>query len=598
MALLGALRSQHAAREVAELAVGLAEQAQQAAASLESAPSGAALLGVHEACRVQGWWELSLALLEAVEEAGGSPSLAEVNSAVAACAAEGAIAEALHAFACLARHGLQPCADTYLALVQAHCSAGQWAAGTAEYDAMLAVGLVPGEELVSLVVDALWCSGLAWAQASALSTFNAAVSKGWLPPARAFISDRLLKVDLRARHLGTGLLRMHRWLHDMRAVIGNSSAPTLLDECKRVCIMSTQGAEAGDGGSSPSALLSSELKGALGASLVLHKAPFRVTYADGRAMRMESSTFMVKKWLFSESFTEWDQAFIGHASATLAADGAGEAHAVLALPPAAQQLEAKLQEDGTQALARIRAFEAAHPPQPAAFGLQPGAGYTGQRRRELAEAVQHLASCQEVAPQEATPGQLWLAALVLLDRSAAAGHCTRMDAALAAACVTLAAEQEGISLDPATLAAQLNREMTVHATGAEPEDAVAAEVEQLRTVLQGDTACLSALHCWKAFVDRLQCSVGDQAQLGDSLHRLHQLALEDEHFCLAYPPSIQAAAALTVARQERGVVPYWPTVLQQLTGFQEGVHPEFSAALRALQKDATYGSTVTQAVFS
>ena len=48
------------------------------------------------------------------------------------------------------------------------------------------------------------------------------------------------------------------------------------------------------------------------------------------------------------------------------------------------------------------------------------------------------------------------AAVVLLDRCAAAGYTPCLGALLAAACVGLAAEREGLALDPAALAGQLD----------------------------------------------------------------------------------------------------------------------------------------------
>lgn len=32
-----------------------------------------------------------------------------------------------------------------------------------------------------------------------------------------------------------------------------------------------------------------------------------------------------------------------------------------------------------------------------------------------------------------------------------------------------------------------------------------------------------------------------------------------------------------MARKARGAAPFWPTVLQQLTGYEEGAHPEVGA---------------------
>lgn len=68
-------------------------------------------------------------------------------------------------------------------------------------------------------------------------------SAGWLPPPRATVQRSLLKLDLAVQHLGTGMLCMHRWLHDMRAAIGNRSegaSPCLLSDTKRVCVFSSE----------------------------------------------------------------------------------------------------------------------------------------------------------------------------------------------------------------------------------------------------------------------------------------------------------------------------------------------------------------------
>jgi hypothetical protein len=132
--------------------------------------------------------------------------------------------------------------------------------------------------------------------------------------------------------MGTGMLRMQRWLLDLRAAIGNSSVACILDEAKRMCVVSSSGAlpasasasapQAGGGTSEVAGAgapagtpavrqLAGALKGTLGASLVLHKAPFRVTFEAGRAQRLESSTFMVKKWLFSGECCSWGRQAAG-----------------------------------------------------------------------------------------------------------------------------------------------------------------------------------------------------------------------------------------------------------------------------------------------
>lgn len=214
------------------------------------------------------------------------------------------------------------------------------------------------------MVDALWGSGLAWAQAAALQLFDQALrwaggllgdggwvvkgirwvggnrkalgaeqegkptrahqshpqrlahpaarppgrppacSAGWLLPAEASPCRGLLKLDLRAQHAGTAQLRMRRWLLDLRRSIGNSSTPSILNETKRVCVLGASAADAAAGGmagagAADAAAVAARVKGELGASLVAHGAPFRVSAEGGRAQRLESSSAMVRKWLFS-----------------------------------------------------------------------------------------------------------------------------------------------------------------------------------------------------------------------------------------------------------------------------------------------------------
>ncbi|KAL4426696.1 hypothetical protein ABPG77_004752 [Micractinium sp. CCAP 211/92] len=587
-ALLGALRHDHSVAALADLSLALAEQADAAAAGASAGTRPAALHALLQACSLRGWWDLSMRLLQALEESGASPSVEEVNEALAACATAGAVDDARQLFEGLGARGLQPTTASYLALVKALCAAGQWAAGAAEYEAMLEAGLSPSEELVSLVVDALWCSGLPWAQVEAIGAFNRAIREHWLLPAQPSTSRGLLKLDLRSRHLGTGVLRMRRWLHDMRGTIGNSSAACILDQTKRMCIVNTapNGMEA-----AAASQLGAALKAALGASLVAHKAPFRLSFEGGRAVRMESATFMIKKWLFTEQFQDWERACGGHSALAAGAGGAASLDA-------AADRDAGAHNQCAQTFATIREHEAAHPPDPSAPGLAPGAGYAGQRRSRLAEAARHLAAGRDAN------GALWHGAVVLLDRCAAAGHTPGMEALLAAACVALAAQQGGIPLEPAALAGQLDPQVTMESVGLEPEPALAAEMAAVVAALQGDTACISAVHCWEVFAERLGCDVHDENQvsalLGDSLQRLHSLALgqEHQHLWFTHPPSILAAAVVLVGRKERGLVPAWPTPLQQLTGYKEDLHPEFAEVLQELQSTSQYGSAMVQTVFS
>lgn len=86
----------------------------------------------------------------------------------------------------------------------------------------------------------LWCdSGGKPSRCSPEGPCHPARSERWLAPAQPSATRGLLRLDLRSRHLGDGLLRMRCWLHDVRVAIGNSSAPCLLDQTKRMCIVNT-----------------------------------------------------------------------------------------------------------------------------------------------------------------------------------------------------------------------------------------------------------------------------------------------------------------------------------------------------------------------
>ena len=98
----------------------------------------------------------------------------------------------------------------------------------------------------------------------------------------------------------------------------------------------------------------------------------------------------------------------------------------------------------------VAEYEAVHPLDAAALHR---ARYH-ERRRELVGAAQQL-----VLGLGLGVAQVWHAAVVLLDRCAAAGYQPRMDALLVAACVALAADKEGLPLGPAQLAALLDREV-------------------------------------------------------------------------------------------------------------------------------------------
>ncbi len=142
---------------------------------------------VLEACRTRSWCSLALQLLAAAESLGRQLTVGQIDAALAACAASGAVQEVGAALACqrvarslmgvhllplqcpclpqvllttpslllrpctahvlpmqarevfgkLAKHGLSPSPASHAALAEAQCAAGQWGDAVQEYEALV-----------------------------------------------------------------------------------------------------------------------------------------------------------------------------------------------------------------------------------------------------------------------------------------------------------------------------------------------------------------------------------------------------------------------------------------------------------------------------
>lgn len=153
---------------------------------------------------------------------------------------------------------------------------------------------------------------------------------------------------------------------------------------------------------------------------------------------------------------------------------------------------------------------------------------------------------------------------------------------LAAACVFVAARQVD---GPSSSLALPSEETLLSATGL-PLAAVEQMEWNIRQVLEQDTAAISTLRCLKLYLERLGAQHLDQAasiaMAGTSLHLVSECA-SDMTF-LNCRPSVIAAAVMYTDRRARGVIPFWPTMLAKLTGYQDMSTPELSVAIKAAQR--------------
>ena len=292
------------------------------------------------------------------------------------------------------------------------------------------------------------------------------------------------------------------------------------------------------------------------------------------------------------------------AAATAAAAGrpGDEARSEEALPSVAQweASEAAAAASATAGWAALSRCEARQWPEYSAAAY--AAGDYEARRAGLAQAALELLGPQGLP----AAARVWLVALALMDRAAAAGCAGGCDALFAAGSVLLAsrapplqaaegaealaaaaaARAASASLDVALLADQLARAAAADPSllppglaaggGASLPAAVEAEADRLAAAVDGDLACATAIDAWQLYASRLGCDASNPtaaaAVLGDSWDRLLQLT--GRPVALRHPPSRLAAAAVCLARRAAGAVPFWPSALAALTGLDEEAHPQ------------------------
>lgn len=106
---------------------------------------------------------------------GCKPDVSIFNSMIAACAHGGEYNKARLMFQRMAEHDCTADAVTYANLIRAYKKGGQWCHALDTFEAMQRSGCRPHAAVFSSIIDVLWQTGIAWAQAKALRLFTSAV---------------------------------------------------------------------------------------------------------------------------------------------------------------------------------------------------------------------------------------------------------------------------------------------------------------------------------------------------------------------------------------------------------------------------------------
>lgn len=113
--------------------------------------------------------------------------------------------------------GCAPDVVTYTALISANERGGQWRRALQAYERMILQRCRPDAIVYNAIIDAVWETGVIWAQRKALSIFDTARSQGHFKQQQIRNVSRA-EVNLHALTAGVAVLSLYSWLLDLKSV--------------------------------------------------------------------------------------------------------------------------------------------------------------------------------------------------------------------------------------------------------------------------------------------------------------------------------------------------------------------------------------------
>ncbi|KIY94758.1 Pentatricopeptide repeat-containing protein [Monoraphidium neglectum] len=544
------------------------------------------------ACEKAGRWETALQLFDEMTRDGCSPNTVTYNSLITACGQGCQWEKAQAVFEQMPATGCTPDVVTYTSLISAYERGGQWHLALQAFQRMLAQGCRPDAIVYNAIIDALWQTGVVWAQATALELYHSAVKQGHFraprvngpgdgsgtgsptanspaafapggpggpsgpggPGAGAPLGGAgggRGELNLHALTAGVAMISLYLWLCDLRDVVtarGDGALPAAL-------------AIVTDAGSNSKEQGNFIIKEAVSTMMAFWGAPFKPSQDRSYLGLLEASGPAVAQWVRTDAFSaQLASLFPASAAPPL---GAADAAAVLAHEQAARG-------QCDEAFAAVARFEASHSLQ---LGSMAGA-YLGQRTglvSSMLEAGAALGLKDEVVHD----------GVLLLDRTLSSVQQAPAELLplVAGAALRLSAVQgEGAAGAPPTAA-------VAAAAGLDATSLGVMEGNVAR-LLGGDATAISAMRCLKVYLERMGYRFLDRRGIYAVAGLPIMLAVEAafDMSLLNCRPSAVAAAVLYAERRQRGAVPFWPTMLAKMTGYEDLVTPELAVAVHAAQK--------------
>lgn len=503
------------------------------------------------ACEKAGRWDTALELFDEMQREGCKPNTVTFNSLITACAQGAQWEKAREVFEQMQSQGCVPDVVTYTALISALERGGQWQLALQAFQQMCVQGCRPDAIVYNAIIDALWETGITWAQSKALLLFKTAQRQGHFQQAPLERSGPRAELNLHALTAGVAMLSLYSWLKDIRqkvALDGDSGLPSSL------AIVTDAGHASREQGNFI-------VKEAVAATMTFWGAPFRIIQDSSYAGVLEASGAQVAKWVQSKTFNAQMSSLFP------ITDSAKGMDPVFTPDDVDSQREFQVKSFCGDAFKIVQDFETTH-----GLALQVmGLDYLQQRSGLVSQLLDFggkLGLKDEVVHD----------AVLLMDRTISSTG--QADVAvlplLAAAALRLSCKQSDCPVEDDQF------ESVTELSLSQVQDVQ----WNMCNLLDQDTAAISSLRCLKIYLERMGYRYLDKAGIYGIAGLPIMLVVESlfETALLNCRPSVVAAALLYAERRQRGAVPFWPSTLAKMTGYEDLTSPELAVAVRTAQK--------------